>query len=73
MLREGDQRVLREVIPVVIREVIREVLREVIPVVIRGVFTRAGEHDRAEELLVITLVIRGHQCQSVPIIPHQSR
>ena len=57
MLREGDQRVLREVIPVVIR----------------GVFTRAGEHDRAEELLVITLVIRGHQCQSVPIIPHQSR
>ena len=57
MLREGDQRVIREVIPVVIR----------------GVFTRAGEHDRAEELLVITLVIRGHQCQSVPIIPHQSR
>ena len=41
MLREGDQRVIREVIPVVIR----------------GVFTRAGEHDRAEELLVITMKV----------------
>ena len=47
MLREGDQRVIREVIPVVIR----------------GVFTRAGEHDRAEELLVITLDALAHVAQ----------
>ena len=67
MLREGDQRVIRESIPEIIRghqrssEVIRGHQRS--SEVIRGVFTRACEHDRAEEFLVITLDALGHVAQ----------
>jgi hypothetical protein len=60
MLREGDQRVIREVIRGHQRS--SEVIRGRSEV-IRGAFTRACEHDRAEEFLVITLDALGHVAQ----------